>query len=155
QAIILVEFIHQWQVSNTGTHLFAHQTIAAELQCRVLALLPKLRIGDPFDRATTVGTLAFEGHMKSVLRYIELGRGEGARVVAGGGPLRVEGFPNALFLEPTVFIDVEPDMIIARQEIFGPVVTLFQWSDEQAMLNSVNALDYGLAAGIWTENLGR
>jgi betaine-aldehyde dehydrogenase len=54
-----------------------------------------------------------------------------------------------------VFVSVEPDMVIAREEIFGPVITLFRWSDESAMLEAVNALDYGLAAGIWTENLGR
>jgi betaine-aldehyde dehydrogenase len=99
--------------------------------------------------------MAFEAHMNSVLRYIELGRSEGARLVAGGGRLSVAGFPHGLFLEPTVFVSVEPDMVIAREEIFGPVITLFRWSDESAMLEAVNALDYGLAAGIWTENLGR
>jgi acyl-CoA reductase-like NAD-dependent aldehyde dehydrogenase len=69
--------------------------------------------------------------------------------------MNVKDFPKALFMEPTVFIDAEADMVIAREEIFGPVITFQSWSSEYAMMQTANLLDYGLAAGIWTENLGR
>jgi acyl-CoA reductase-like NAD-dependent aldehyde dehydrogenase len=155
QGIVLGAFLNQGQVCTSGSRVFAHESIAADLQQRILALLPKLRIGDPFEKSTTVGTLAFERHMQNVLRYIDIGRSEGARLLAGGGRKQVDGFPQALFLEPTIFVDANPDMVIAREEIFGPVMTLFTWSREDEMLGTVNLLDYGLAAGIWTENLGR
>lgn len=155
QGIVLGAFMNQGQVCTAGSRVFAHDSIADELERRVLALLPKLRIGDPFDKATTVGTMAFEAHMSSVLKYIDKGRAEGARLVAGGKRLKVDALPKALFLEPTVFADVQPDMTIAREEIFGPVITFFRWTHESEMLGTVNLLDYGLAAGIWTENLGR
>lgn len=155
QGIVLGAFLNQGQMCTSGSRVFAHRSIAEPLQAKVLELLPKLRIGDPFDKTTTVGTMAFEAHMLAVLRYIDIGRAEGARLLAGGGRRKVDGLPKGLFLEPTVFTDVEPDMVIAREEIFGPVVTCFTWSDEEQMLGTVNLLDYGLAAGIWTENLGR
>jgi acyl-CoA reductase-like NAD-dependent aldehyde dehydrogenase len=155
QGIVLGAFLNQGQMCTSGSRVFVHESIAAELQRRVLELVPRLRVGNPFDRATTVGAIAFERHLQSVLRYIDIGRSEGARLVTGGGRKQVPELPRGLFLEPTVFTDVMPDMVIAREEIFGPVLTWFTWTDEDAMLGTVNLLDYGLAAGIWTENLGR
>jgi acyl-CoA reductase-like NAD-dependent aldehyde dehydrogenase len=155
QGIALGAFLNQGQMCTSGSRVFVHQSIASELQRRVLDLVPRLRVGNPFDKDTTVGAIAFERHLQNVLRYIDIGRSEGARLVAGGGRKQVAELPRGLFLEPTVFTDVTPDMVIAREEIFGPVLTWFTWSDEDEMLGSVNLLDYGLAAGIWTENLGR
>ena len=120
-----------------------------------MALIPKLKVGDPFAKDTTMGTLCYREHMDRVLDYIAIGKREGAKLLAGGGPLAVKGFPQALFLQPTLFGEVGPDMRIAREEIFGPVATLHTWDDEAAMLAEANGLDYGLAAGIWTQNFGR
>jgi acyl-CoA reductase-like NAD-dependent aldehyde dehydrogenase len=155
QGILLGAFMNQGQVCTAGSRVFAHHQIADELQKRILEMLPRLRVGDPFDKATHVGSLVFEQHFKKVERYIELGVQEGGRLIAGGGRAKVANYPNGLFLQPTVFTDVTPDMIVASQEIFGPVMTFHRWGEEHELMSMVNGLDYGLAAGIWTENLGR
>jgi len=155
QGILLGAFMNQGQVCTSGSRVFAHFSIAKSLQEKVLALIPQLRLGDPFDQATTMGTMVFEEHLQSVLHYIDIGKAEGAKLVTGGKRARLDIYPKALAIEPTVFSEVESDMMIAREEIFGPVVTFHTWSTEYEMLGAVNLLDFGLAAGIWTENLGR
>lgn len=155
QGILLGAYMNQGQVCTSGSRIFAEAAIAADLVARVAALVPKLKAGDPFDKDTTLGTMVFREHRDRVLDYIEIGRREGARLVFGGGPLAVSGFPDGLFLAPTLFADVSPAMRLAREEVFGPVATLHVWSREDDMLAEVNALDFGLAAGIWTENFGR
>jgi acyl-CoA reductase-like NAD-dependent aldehyde dehydrogenase len=155
QGIMLGAFMNQGQVCTAGSRVFAHQSIAEELQRKVVELIPQLKIGDPFDKSTTMGTMVFEEHLNEVLHYIDIGKSEGAKLIAGGSRMKVKDYPNALFMEPTVFVDTEADMVIAREEIFGPVITFQSWSSEYAMMQTANLLDYGLAAGIWTENLGR
>ena len=155
QGIMLGAFMNQGQVCTSGSRVFVHHTVAKELQDKVLALIPQLRLGDPFDKATTMGTMVYEEHLDSVLHYIDIGRSEGAKLVTGGERAKIAKYPKALAVQPTIFSNVESDMVIARDEIFGPVVTFHTWSTEYEMLGSVNLLDYGLAAGIWTENLGR
>ncbi len=155
QGILLGAFMNQGQVCTSGSRIFAHAGIAAALVDKIVALIPKLRVGDPFDKATTMGTLCYREHFDKVREYIEIGRGEGAKLVAGGDRLDVPGFPHGLFLEPTLFGDADDGMRIAREEIFGPVATVHSWQREDELLTRVNALDYGLAAGIWTENFGR
>jgi acyl-CoA reductase-like NAD-dependent aldehyde dehydrogenase len=155
QGIMLGAFMNQGQVCTSGSRVLAHHSIAEELQRKVLDLIPQLKIGNPFDKSTTMGTMVFEEHLNEVLHYIDIGKSEGARLIAGGNRMQVKDYPKALFMEPTVFADAEADMVIAREEIFGPVITFQTWSSEYAMLQTANLLDYGLAAGIWTENLGR
>jgi acyl-CoA reductase-like NAD-dependent aldehyde dehydrogenase len=155
QGIMLGAFMNQGQVCTSGSRVFAHHSIAEELQRKVIDLIPQLKIGNPFDKSTTMGTMVFEEHLNEVLHYIDIGKSEGAKLIAGGNRMQVKDYPKALFMEPTVFADAEADMVIAREEIFGPVITFQTWSSEYAMLQTANLLDYGLAAGIWTENLGR
>lgn len=155
QGIMLGAFMNQGQVCTSGSRVFVHFSVARELQEKVLELIPQLRFGDPFDKTTTMGTMVFEEHLESVLHYIDIGKAEGARLVTGGKRTKVDNYPKALAIQPTIFSDVENDMMVAREEIFGPVATFHTWSTEYEMLGAVNLLDYGLAAGIWTENLGR
>ena len=155
QGIMLGAFMNQGQVCTSGSRVFVHFSIAKQLQEKVLSLIPQMRFGDPFDKATTMGTMVFEEHLESVLHYIDIGKAEGARLVTGGKRARLDKYPKALAIEPTIFSEVESDMMVARDEVFGPVVTFHTWSTEYEMLGAVNLLDYGLAAGIWTENLGR
>jgi acyl-CoA reductase-like NAD-dependent aldehyde dehydrogenase len=155
QGIMLGAFMNQGQVCTAGSRVFAHYSIAEELQRKVVDLIPQLKIGNPFDKSTTMGTMVFEEHLNEVLHYIDIGKSEGAKLIAGGSRMQVKDYPNALFMQPTVFVDTEADMVIAREEIFGPVITFQTWSSEYAMMQTANLLDYGLAAGIWTENLGR
>jgi len=155
QGILLGAFMNQGQVCTSCSRIFAHKRIAMALGEKIVALIPKLKVGDPFAKDTTMGTVCFREHFDRVLDYIEIGKREGAKLLAGGGPLAVKDFPKALFLQPTLFGDVDAGMRVAREEIFGPVATLHTWDDEDAMLAEANGLDFGLAAGIWTENFGR
>lgn len=155
QGVLLGAFMNQGQVCTSGSRVFVHHEIADEFRRRLLAMVPKLRIGNPFSKNTEIGTLVHREHMDRVLRYIDIGKTEGAKLLTGGKPANIEDYPNGLFLEPTIFADVETDMIIACEEVFGPVMTLHRWGEEFELMSMVNGLDYGLAAGIWTENLGR
>lgn len=155
QGILLGAFMNQGQVCTSGSRVYAHHEIADELMRGILALIPRLRIGDPFDKETRIGTLAHRAHMERVLHYVDIGKAEGAKLVTGGGRARVDKYPEGLFLTPTIFDDVVSDMVVATQEIFGPVMTFQRWGEEFELLSMVNGLEYGLAAGIWTENLGR
>jgi acyl-CoA reductase-like NAD-dependent aldehyde dehydrogenase len=155
QGIMLGAFMNQGQVCTSGSRVFAHHTIADELQRRIIDLTNRLRMGDPFDKTTEIGALTHRAHLERVLHFIEIGKSEGATILAGGGRAQVAAYPKGLFLQPTIFSDVESDMVIATQEIFGPVLTLQRWGEEFELLSMVNGLDFGLAAGIWTENLGR
>lgn len=155
QGVMLGAFMNQGQVCTAGSRIFAQRAIAGELVERIVALIPKLRIGDPFDRATTMGTMVFRGHYERVLRTIEQGKAEGGEAIAGGNPMTLDAFPKGLFVEPTLFAGVEDDMTVAREEIFGPVATVHIFDEEEEAIARANALDYGLAAGIWTEDLGR
>lgn len=155
QGILLGAFMNQGQVCTSGSRVYAHHEIADELMRGILALIPRLRIGDPFDKDTRIGTLAHRAHMERVLHYVDIGKAEGAKLVTGGGRARVDKYPEGLFLTPTIFDDVVSDMVVATQEIFGPVMTFQRWGEEFELLSMVNGLEYGLAAGIWTENLGR
>lgn len=155
QGIMLGAFMNQGQVCTSGSRIFAHRSIAEALRDRIVGLVPKLKVGDPFDSETTMGTMVYEDHLNSVLRYIDAGKAEGGEVLTGGGRLGVDAFPNGLFVQPTLFGGVEDDMTVAREEIFGPVATLHVFDEEDEVVARANALDYGLAAGIWTEDLGR
>lgn len=155
QGIMLGAFMNQGQVCTSGSRVFAHHEIANDLQRRLLELTAALRIGDPFDKTTQLGALTHRAHFERVLHFIDIGKSEGATLLAGGGRAKVAAYPNGLFLQPTLFTDLESDMVIATQEIFGPVMTLQRWGEEFELLSMANGLDFGLAAGIWTENLGR
>lgn len=153
QGVLLGAFLNQGQVCTAGSRIFAHKEIAAALQEKVVNLIPKLNMGDPFSPDTRMGTLCFEKHFERVNSYIQLGLSEGAHLVTGGKRAAVPGYPNALFLEPTIFDEVTPDMRISNEEIFGPVALMYEWSDYEEMMTAVNGVEQGLAAGIWTTNL--
>ena len=155
QGIVLGAFLNQGQVCTAGSRVFAHASVAASLKQKVLDLLPRLRIDDPYDPRTHVGTLISRGHQDRVRGYIDLAGQEGARIISGGGMAHVARYPDGLFLQPTVFEGVLPGMRVAQEEIFGPVALFFEWDDEAEMLAAVNGVDQGLAAGIWTANLSR
>jgi acyl-CoA reductase-like NAD-dependent aldehyde dehydrogenase len=154
QGIMIGAFMNQGQVCTAGSRIFAHRDVVDQLQQKLISLIPRLRIGNPFEKTTTMGTLISQAHMERVLHYIDIGKSEGARLLTGGSRHRMEGFPQAVVVQPTVFTDTEADMVVACEEIFGPVVTFHPWEQEDEMLALVNGLDYGLAAGIWTENFG-
>jgi aldehyde dehydrogenase (NAD+) len=110
-----------------------------------------IRVGDPTDPKTTMGPVISAGQMKTVLDYIDIGKAEGASVVAGGARVGREGY----FVQPTVFANVEHEMRISQEEIFGPVLSVIPFDDEQDALRIANGTAYSLAAGVWSASIGR
>jgi acyl-CoA reductase-like NAD-dependent aldehyde dehydrogenase len=142
------------QSCGSTSRAFVHEAIHAAVLERIPHHTARFRPGLPSDPATTMGAIISAAQYERVRGYIESARAEGARIVTGGGrgvadPALAAGW----FVEPTVFADVTPHMRIAREEIFGPVLAVLQWRDEAAMLAEVNALEYGLTASIWTNDL--
>jgi betaine-aldehyde dehydrogenase len=114
-----------------------------------------MRIGDPMDPQTHVGPLVSEQHMQKVLGYIARGRAEGARAVVGGQRVTDGALAKGFFVAPTVFDECRDDMSIVREEIFGPVMSLLTFNDEEEVIERANATEFGLSAGVFTQDLTR
>jgi aldehyde dehydrogenase (NAD+) len=113
------------------------------------------RMGDPLDTATQVGPITTRPQYEKVLDYIEIAKNEGANCVLGGGPATRPECGDGWFIEPTVFADVNPDMRIAKEEVFGPVLGIIPFDDDEEAIAIANSSIYGLAAGVWTADIGR
>ncbi|GAA2314263.1 aldehyde dehydrogenase [Streptomyces kunmingensis] len=151
--VIAGVFAAAGQTCIAGSRVFAHRSVYDELLERVGARAKSIRIGDPLDEATELGPLAFESQRDKVAAYVELGRSEGARVLTGGAP--TDGGLGGFFYEPTVLVDVDNSMRVVREEIFGPVVAIMPFDTEEEAVRLANDTEYGLAAGVWTNNLSR
>lgn len=144
------------QSCGSTTRCFVHRSVYAQVVQGIAELIPQRhRCGDPTDRETTMGCLISGAHFDHVLAHIADAMSAGARLVCGGGRPADPALAKGWFIEPTVFANVTPSMRIFREEIFGPVLAILPWDDEDAMLREVNALDYGLTASIWTRDLRR
>ncbi|MEW2403882.1 aldehyde dehydrogenase [Streptomyces sp. NPDC046862] len=141
------------QTCIAGSRVFAHRSVYDELLERVVERAKTIRIGDPLDAQTELGPLAFADQRDKVAGYVDLGRSEGARVLTGGRP--TDGGLGGYFYEPTILVDVDNDMRVVREEIFGPVLAVMPFDSEEEVVRLANDTDYGLAAGVWTTNLAR
>jgi len=148
---ILGNFYSSGQVCSNGTRVFVHEAIKEKFLERLSARLREAIIGDPLDEATNFGPMVSERQMKIVQDYIEIGKSEGARLISGGGRLDHDGF----YLEPTVFADVRDDMSIAREEIFGPVMAVLDFTDETDVIARANDTEFGLASYFYTKDINR
>jgi acyl-CoA reductase-like NAD-dependent aldehyde dehydrogenase len=135
-----------------GTRLLVHRSIHDQLLNRMAELVSGLTLGDPSDPATDLGPMATAAQVERVRSYVELGRSEGARIVVGGPSPEYHG---TRFFPPTIFADVKPDMTIAREEIFGPVLAVLPFDSEVEAVDLANDTEFGLAAGVWTNDLDR
>jgi gamma-glutamyl-gamma-aminobutyraldehyde dehydrogenase len=136
---------------SAGSRLIVHRSRKAALLDAIQAELANWPVGDPLDPATRIGALISRGHMERVLRYVGVGRDEGARVVTGGSRILEE--TGGWFIPPTIFDRVTNDMRIAREEIFGPVLSVIEFETEAEAVAIANDTPYGLAASLYTENL--
>lgn len=147
-----MNFTHQGQSCGSTSRLFVHRSMAAEVTERVVGILSELTVGLPQDETTQMGSMVSVRHQQRVLSMIEMGKADGATLLLGGGPGEGE-LAKGAYVMPTVFGDVTPDMRIAQQEVFGPVLSIIAWDDEDEMIEAVNSVDYGLTASIWTNDL--
>ena len=139
------------QTCLAGSRVLLQADIAEEFVDRLSERAAGIELGDPMDPETEMGPVAFKGQWEKVRGYIESGREEGAEIVFGGD--RPDELPGECFIEPTILVDVENDMQVAREEIFGPVASVITFEDEAEAVEIANDTEYGLAAGIWSEDM--
>jgi betaine-aldehyde dehydrogenase len=150
---MLGNFYSSGQICSNGTRVFVHRAVVDEFLGRLVERTERIRLGDPLDEATQMGPLVSTAQYEKVLRYVQLGHDEGARCVTGGGPAPIPGLVG--FVQPTVFADVTDQMTIAREEIFGPVMSVLTFDDEDEVVERANATQFGLAAGVFTGDMAR
>jgi (Z)-2-((N-methylformamido)methylene)-5-hydroxybutyrolactone dehydrogenase len=143
------------QTCIAGSRLLVERSIHDRLVQTLAERARAVRLGDPLDPATDMGPAANEPQFRRILGCIERARADGARAVAGGGPARGPGLDQGFFVQPTVFANVRNAMDIAQEEVFGPVLAVIPFDDEEDAIRIANATRYGLAAGVWTESLPR
>ena len=148
---ILANFYSSGQICSNGTRVFVHKAIKEEFLDRLSARLEQAVIGDPLDETTNFGPLVSDRQMQIVQGFIALGISEGARLVCGGRRLERPGY----YLAPTVFADVSDQMTIAREEIFGPVLSVLDFDHEGDVVARANNTEYGLSAGVFTRDISR
>jgi aldehyde dehydrogenase (NAD+)/phenylacetaldehyde dehydrogenase len=144
-------FYGKGEVCAAGSRLLVERSVHGEVVEKLAAWAPKLAPGDPFDKKTRMGALVSSSQRDSVLGFIKQGVDEGARIVAGGNPASLDG--KGYFVEATVFDGVTPEMTIAREEIFGPVLAVLPFEDAADAVRLANQSSYGLASGIWTADV--
>ena len=137
---------------SSNSRLIVHHSIADSLLEYVLHRLRDWRTGTPLDPANRLGAIVSEKQYTQILKYIEIGKSEGAELVVGGNAIEMDG---GFYIEPTIFKNVSPDMTIAREEIFGPVLAIITIGDENQAIKIANDTSYGLAASVFTSNLKR
>jgi len=149
-------FFNQGQVCCAGSRLFIEESVKDEFLDRFKAGAQKVKVGDPMDNATLMGPQVSQEQLDRIKSYVTIGRDEGANVLCGGGPPQLEGaFQNGYFFQPTILTDVKNEMRVAQEEIFGPVVSVITFKDEDDLIKQANATVYGLSAGIWTRDITR
>ena len=144
-------FYSSGQICSNGTRVFVHRAIKDKFLSRLVERTKTAVIGDPLDEATNFGPMVSDTQRQQVLGFIAKGQAEGARLMLGGAAIERDGF----YMEPTVFADVTDDMTIARDEIFGPVLSVLDFDDEDDVIARANDTGFGLAAGVYTNDLTR
>lgn len=143
----------QGQSCGSNSRVFVHRDLHDEFVREVVERVKKIRIGHADADGTDMGPVVTRDHYNRVMKYIESGKSEGAKLVTGGSHAPGEDLAAGYFIEPTVFDEVRHSMTIAREEIFGPVMSILTWEDESAMMAEVNGVEYGLCANVWTNDI--
>ncbi|WP_100753877.1 betaine-aldehyde dehydrogenase [Vibrio salilacus] len=154
-AAMVANFYTQGEVCTHGTRVFVHQSIYDDFVAQLKTRTEKLVVGDPMDLETQIGALISKEHLSKVLSAIDTAKASGATLLTGGYQVTENGLENGNFVVPTVFVDCDDSMAHVQNEIFGPVMSVLKFSDEDEVIARANDTDYGLAAGLFTQDLSR
>ena len=152
-AVAGMNFAWQGQSCGSTSRLMVHESIYQKVVDGIAARVSGLRLGSPLDEQSQMGPINSKRQFDRVLHYIEAGKHDGAKLVAGGNRPKGNGFARGYWVEPSVFADVSMSMRVAREEIFGPVLSILRWSTVDEAVALANATEYGLTAAIWTDDL--
>jgi aldehyde dehydrogenase (NAD+) len=144
-------YLNQGQCCCAGSRVFVEEKAHDQLVDKLVAMNKQRKVGDPFDPATEQGPQVDKAQFDKIMHYIDVGKKEGAKCVTGGSRVGKQGY----FIEPTLFDDVKDDMSIAKDEIFGPVLSVFKFKDINEVIERGNNTFYGLAAAVWTRDVGK
>jgi aldehyde dehydrogenase (NAD+)/betaine-aldehyde dehydrogenase len=152
-AINGMNFAWQGQSCGSTSRLFLHESIHDKFLDLLVRKVSALKIGDPLEESSQMGPINSKAQYEKVQYYIKAGQEDGARLMTGGKRPVGKQFEKGFWVEPTVFADVQPGMRIAREEIFGPVLSVFKWSDLDSCIETANSVEYGLTGAVWTNDL--
>jgi len=152
-AVAGMNFSWSGQSCGSTSRLMLHESLYDEVSERVAESVRAIKVGDPLDPESQMGPVNSEPHYLRILEMVESAKQEGARTLAGGSRPAGDRFSRGYWLEPTVFGDVTMEMRVAREEIFGPVLSILKWSDAEEVVAMANATEFGLTAGVWTNDI--
>ncbi len=149
-------FRNQGQICLCGSRIFVERPLLERFKTEFAAKAYMMKVGDPMDKETVIGSLVSENHLNKVLHYVELAKEEGGTILTGGKQMRIKGrCSRGWFMEPTIIADLPYDCRTNQEEIFGPVVTIIPFDEEAEVIQMANSVEYGLSASVWTQNLTR
>ena len=143
------------EVCSNATRVFVHRPIADEILSRMKSMTDAMTVGDPMADDVQMGALISEQHLQKVLNYVDQGVAEGAELITGGERVRPQGFENGFFMRPTILSGCQDNMAVVREEIFGPVMSVLIFDDEEEAVRRANETHFGLGAGLFTRDLTR
>jgi len=154
-ASILANFFNQGEVCTNATRVFVHKSIVEKFTHELLEVLKKLKVGDPLHEDVKVGATINEPHLKKVLGMVERAQSQGAKILRGGKRVHPEGVEKGFYFDPAVISNLNDEMEIVKDEIFGACLLLLPFEDEAEVIKRANNTSYGLAAGLYTKDVGR
>jgi betaine-aldehyde dehydrogenase len=152
-AIDGMNFIWQGQSCSSTSRLFVHDSIHDAVVERVVEKARAIRVGDPLEWGTQMGAINSLAHLERIESYVEIAKAEGARLLTGGARPEGARFQRGFWFQPTVFADVTQKMRIAREEVFGPILSILRWSDVDEVIAMANDVDHGLTGAVWTSDI--